>query len=64
LGSPLLISANWLVGGLSIAMTGLDIASRIRTEEAMMLDWFRERYRSYMARADRLVPRLAKRRQT
>jgi protein-S-isoprenylcysteine O-methyltransferase Ste14 len=61
LGSPLLISANWFVGGTWIAMTGLDIASRIRTEEAMMLSQFGERYLEYAGRTGRLVPRIAKR---
>lgn len=61
LGSPLLISANWLVGGLWIAMTSLDIASRIRMEEAMMLEQFGRQYRAYMGRTGRLVPRLVRR---
>lgn len=62
LGSPLLISANWFVGGLWIAMTGLDIASRIRTEEAMMLGQFGEQYQAYMRRTGRLFPRIVNRR--
>lgn len=61
LGSPLLISASWFVGGMWIAMTGLDIASRIRTEEAMMLSQFGEQYLAYARRTGRLVPRIAKR---
>jgi protein-S-isoprenylcysteine O-methyltransferase Ste14 len=58
LGSLLLISANWLVGGSWIAMTSLDIASRMETEEVMMLRRFGEQYRAYMARTGRLLPRL------
>lgn len=61
LGSLLLISANWFVGGMWIGMTGLDVASRIRTEEAMMAGQFEERYRAYMRRTGQLVPRLVKR---
>ena len=45
LGSLLLISANWFIGGLWIGMTCLDISSRIRMEEAMMVDQFGEHYR-------------------
>ncbi len=60
LGSLLLISANWFVGGMWIGMTGLDIASRIRTEEAMMLGQFGEQYRAYMLRTGRLLPRILK----
>ena len=62
LGSLLLISANWCVGGLWIGMTGLDVASRIRTEETMMVSRFGERYRAYMRRTGRLFPRIRKRR--
>lgn len=61
LGSILLISANWLIGGLWIGMTSLDVASRIRTEEAMMVGQFGEQYRAYMRRTGRLFPRLVKR---
>ena len=60
LGSLLLISANWFVGGMWIGMTGLDVASRIRTEEAMMVGQFGEQYRAYMRRTGRLFPRLVK----
>lgn len=60
LGSLLPISANWFVGGTWIGMTGLDIASRIRMEEAMLLGVFGEQYRAYMRRTGRLVPRLIK----
>jgi protein-S-isoprenylcysteine O-methyltransferase Ste14 len=61
LGSLLLISANWVVGGLWIGLAGLDIASRIKTEEALMLDRFGEPYRVYMRRTGRLLPRILKR---
>ena len=61
LGSLLLISANWCIGGLWIGMTGLDIASRIRTEEAMMVSRFGAPYRAYLRRTGRLTPRLFRR---
>lgn len=64
LGSLLLISANWFIGGLWLALTAVDVSARIRTEEAMLLNRFGERYRSYMQRTGRLLPRIAKRRRT
>jgi protein-S-isoprenylcysteine O-methyltransferase Ste14 len=64
LGSLLLISANWFVGGMWLAMTSLDIASRARIEEAMMIGQFGEQYRVYMRETGRLFPRLVKREST
>ena len=58
LGSLLFITANWLVGGLWLGMAGLDITSRMKVEEAMMLGRFGEQYQSYMQRTGRLVPRI------
>ncbi len=58
LGSPLLISASWLVGALWIGMTGLDVAARISTEEALMLGRFGEQFRDYRLKTGRLLPRL------
>ena len=37
LSAPLLLSANWLVGGLWLGMTCLDVAARIHTQEALLL---------------------------
>jgi protein-S-isoprenylcysteine O-methyltransferase Ste14 len=58
LGSLLLITANWFVGLLWIAMTGLDVAARMRAEEAMMVGHFGEPYQAYLRRTGRLLPRL------
>ena len=60
LGSLLLISSNWCVGGLWLAMTALVVASRIRTEEALMVGGFGQRYQSYMRSTGRLFPRLVR----
>lgn len=60
LGSLLLITANWLVGGLWILITSLDIAARMQVEERMMLSQFGERYQAYMDRTGRLLPRIRK----
>ena len=64
LGSLLLISANWFVGGMWIGMTGLGVASRIRMEEAMMVGQFGEQYRAYLRRTGRLFPRIVRRKGT
>jgi protein-S-isoprenylcysteine O-methyltransferase Ste14 len=58
LGSTLLISDNGLVGLLWIGMTVLEIVSRIRFEEGLMLEYFGDQYREYMNRTDRLIPKL------
>jgi protein-S-isoprenylcysteine O-methyltransferase Ste14 len=63
LGSLLPISANWFVGGMWIVMTGLDIASRMRTEEAMLLRQFGDEYRAYMRSTGRLFPPIVDRRE-
>jgi protein-S-isoprenylcysteine O-methyltransferase Ste14 len=60
LGSFLLIAANWFIGLLWIGMTGLDVAARMNTEEAMLLGQFGENYRAYMQKTGRLLPRLGK----
>jgi protein-S-isoprenylcysteine O-methyltransferase Ste14 len=58
LGAPLLLSANWLIGGAWLAMTILEVTTRIRIEEAMMLSRFGDQYRAYMATTGRLLPRV------
>ena len=59
LGSTLLLSANWLVGGLWIAATALDIACpRVRFEEAALEAQFGEAYRAYAQETGALLPRL------
>ena len=58
LGSTLFISANWLVGISWISMTLLEIFSRINFEENLMLEYFGDRYREYMKRTGRLLPKL------
>lgn len=58
LGSTLLISANWLIGVAWIGMTALEVASRIRFEENLMIEYFGDGYREYMKRTGRLLPRM------
>jgi protein-S-isoprenylcysteine O-methyltransferase Ste14 len=58
LGSTFLLSANWLIGLAWIGMNVLEVTSRIRYEESLMLEYFGEQYREYMKRTGRLVPKL------
>ena len=59
LGATLLISANWLVGLSFIAMTALEIASRIGFEESLMVEYFGNEYREYMKRTGRILPKFS-----
>jgi protein-S-isoprenylcysteine O-methyltransferase Ste14 len=58
LGSTLFISANWLIGLAWAGMTVLEILSRIRFEESIMLEYFGDEYREYMKKAGALMPKL------
>ncbi len=58
LGSSLLISANWFIGSIWLAMTSIDIRSRIDFEEAKLLTRFGETYDSYKRETGGLLPRL------
>jgi protein-S-isoprenylcysteine O-methyltransferase Ste14 len=58
LGSLFLITTNWFIGLMWIAMTALDVAARMRAEEAMMLGQFGAPYQAYLGRTGRLLPRI------
>lgn len=58
LGATLFISANWLVGLSMIGMTVLELLSRIRFEEGLMLEYFGDYYREYMKKTGRLFPKV------
>lgn len=58
LGSILFISANWLIGFAWLGMTILELASRIRFEEGLMLEYFGDQYREYMTTTGTLLPKL------
>jgi len=58
MGSTLFLSANWLIGGLWIGMTALEVFSRMQFEEALMTERFGDDYLAYMKRTGRLLPRL------
>jgi protein-S-isoprenylcysteine O-methyltransferase Ste14 len=57
LSAPLLLAANWFVGGAWLGMTAIDVWVRVRFEEAMLLQAFGEEYRAYMESSGRLLPR-------
>jgi protein-S-isoprenylcysteine O-methyltransferase Ste14 len=58
LGSTLIISANWLIGLAWLGMITLEVTSRIRFEEQLMLEYFGHQYREYIKRTGRLLPKL------
>lgn len=54
----LLLSSNWLVGGLNLVAVTYMYAVRVADEEAMMLGHFGHRYQIYMDHTGRVFPRL------
>lgn len=57
LSGPLFITANWLVGLSWIAATALEVASRVRFEEALLAETFSNEYHDYAQHTGRLLPR-------
>ncbi|HEU4327524.1 MAG TPA: isoprenylcysteine carboxylmethyltransferase family protein [Roseiflexaceae bacterium] len=53
----LLLSANWLIGGVPLVVLTLIVVTRLDHEEATMIETFGEAYRAYMRRTGRLLPR-------
>lgn len=58
LGSTLFISSNGLIGLCWAGMVTLEVFSRIRFEESLLLEFFGEQYREYMKKTGRLLPRI------
>jgi len=58
LGSTLLVASNWLIGIAWIGMTILEITSRIRFEEALMVEYFGDQYREYRKKTGQLLPKI------
>lgn len=54
----LLLSANWLVGGLNLAAVTYMYFVRVADEESMMRDQFGQSYETYMDSTGRLFPQL------
>ncbi len=57
LGATLLISSNWVIGFSWLGMTILEITSRIKFEESLMLEYFGDQYLEYIKTTGRLLPR-------
>jgi protein-S-isoprenylcysteine O-methyltransferase Ste14 len=58
LGSSLLISDNWFLGLMWIGMVGIDIATRIRTEEKLLESKFGDQFQVYRSQTGLLIPRI------
>ena len=58
LGASLLISANWLIGLAWLGMVALEVLSRVRFEEALMLEYFGAAYSEYMKHTGRFLPKI------
>jgi protein-S-isoprenylcysteine O-methyltransferase Ste14 len=58
LAQALLFNDNWLTGLAGLATIGLMYAVRVGREENMMVECFGDRYREYMVRTTRIIPRV------
>ncbi len=52
-----LLTANWFIG-LALVAISILLASRVKREEALLLERFGDAYRTYMQRTGRFLPRL------
>ena len=53
----LLLTANWFIAGMLLVMQTIIIASRLKNEEAAMIEKFGDTYRNYMKQTGRFLPR-------
>jgi protein-S-isoprenylcysteine O-methyltransferase Ste14 len=53
----LLLTANWMIGGLMLASVVLLVWARLGGEEALLIETFGEQYREYMQRSGRFIPK-------
>ncbi len=58
--SLFLLTANWFIG-LALLTLSILLASRVRREEALLLERFGDEYQAYMQRTGRFLPRLLRR---
>jgi len=56
----LLLTANWFVGGALMASIVLIVISRVRNEEALLIETFGDSYTAYMERSGRFLPRIGR----
>ncbi|MCI0520032.1 MAG: isoprenylcysteine carboxylmethyltransferase family protein [Chloroflexi bacterium] len=54
----LLLTANWLLGGIPLVALTLIVVTRVRNEEAVMTEKFGAAYRAYILRTGRFLPRI------
>lgn len=54
----LLLTSNWLIGGLLLLGLTLVLVTRLQREEAVMIEKFGDNYREYMKRTGRFLPPL------
>src|ERR1700687_1247645 len=54
--AQMLLLPNWLAGASGLVGAGILFAFRVAREERMMLEYFGDDYRSYMACAKRVIP--------
>lgn len=57
LGAILLLTRNWLVGGVPLVGLCVIVLLRVRHEERVMLEMFGDAYREYIQRTGRFWPR-------
>jgi len=60
LSAPLLVTANWVVGLSWIGATAIEVAARVRFEEALLAETFGDDYYDYAQQTGRLLPRLSR----
>jgi protein-S-isoprenylcysteine O-methyltransferase Ste14 len=58
--STLLLTRNWLIGGMYLLALTLIVVFRLKNEEATMTEKFGDRYRAYMQRTGRFFPKLSR----
>jgi len=58
LGSLLFVSSNWLIGFCWSGMVILEVFSRIKFEESLMVEYFGKDYSEYMKKTGKIFPRV------
>ena len=61
LSAILLLTRNWIVGGVPLVGMCVIVLLRIQREERVMIDKFGDAYREYMKRTGRFLPRVIRR---
>jgi protein-S-isoprenylcysteine O-methyltransferase Ste14 len=56
----LLLTANWMVGGLMLVSVAVLVWVRVPREEAMLIERFGQEYLDYMGRSGRFLPKLGR----